>query len=197
MGWRIEWINSFIWSRKYRRREVWVMKNEWLGEWGRGEEKLLSFAWTCWTINSLAGASKGKQMVAIFCEKGCLQYHDVPKEDRRQVITLTKRGSPELPEERELQAMTTHSSDTTERLHIHFSLSCIGEGNGNLLQYSCLENPRDGGAWWAAFYGVAQSWTQLKHLSSSSKQRLKERARTVWITLVDQRYHVWLCRPIM
>ena len=48
----------------------------------------------------------------------------------------------------------------TERLHFHFSLSCIGEGNGNPLQYSCLENPRDGGAWWAAVYGVAQSWTQ-------------------------------------
>ena len=46
------------------------------------------------------------------------------------------------------------------------SLSCIGEGNGNPLQYSCLENPRDGGAWWAAVYGVAQSWTQLKRLSS-------------------------------
>ena len=46
-------------------------------------------------------------------------------------------------------------SDTTERLHFHFSLSCIGEGNGNPLQYSCLENPRDGGAWWAAVYGVA------------------------------------------
>ena len=43
-----------------------------------------------------------------------------------------------------------------------FSLSCIGEGNGNPLQYSCLENPRDGGAWWAAVYGVAQSWTRLK-----------------------------------
>ena len=52
--------------------------------------------------------------------------------------------------------------DTTERLLIHFSLSCIGEGNGNLLQCSCLENPRDGGAWWAAVFGVAQSWTQLK-----------------------------------
>ena len=50
-------------------------------------------------------------------------------------------------------------SDTTERLHFHFSLSCIGEGNGNPLRYSCLENPRDGGAWWAAVYGVAQSWT--------------------------------------
>jgi len=53
-------------------------------------------------------------------------------------------------------------SDTTERLHFHFSLSCIGEGNGNPLQRSCLENPRDGGAWWASVYGVAQSQTRLK-----------------------------------
>ena len=52
-------------------------------------------------------------------------------------------------------------SDMTERLHFHFSLSCTGEGNGNPLQCSCLENPRDGGAWWAAIYGVAQSWTRL------------------------------------
>ena len=59
-------------------------------------------------------------------------------------------------------------SDTTERLHFHFSLSCIGEGNGNPLQCSCLENPRDGGARWAAVYGVAQSRTRLKRLSSSS-----------------------------
>ena len=56
----------------------------------------------------------------------------------------------------------------TERLHFHFSLSCIGEANGNPLQCSCLENPRDGGAWWAAVYGVAQSQTRLKRLSSSS-----------------------------
>ena len=60
-------------------------------------------------------------------------------------------------------------SDTTERLHFHFSLSCIGEGNGNPLQCSCLENPRDREAWWAAVYGVAQSRTQLKWLSSSSR----------------------------
>ena len=59
-------------------------------------------------------------------------------------------------------------SHTTERLHFHFSLSCIGEGNGNPLQYSCLENPRDRGAWWAALYGVAQSRIRLKWLSSSS-----------------------------
>ena len=53
-------------------------------------------------------------------------------------------------------------SDTTEQLPFHSSLSCIGEGNGNPLQCSCLENPRDGGAWWAAVYGVAQSRTQMK-----------------------------------
>ena len=55
---------------------------------------------------------------------------------------------------------------TTEQLHFYFSLSCIGEGNGNPLQCSCLENPRDRGAWWAAVYGVAQGRTQLKWLSS-------------------------------
>ena len=59
-------------------------------------------------------------------------------------------------------------SDTTEQLHFHFSLSCIGEGNGNPLQCSCLENPRDRGAWWATVYGVTQSRTRLKRLSSSS-----------------------------
>ena len=56
----------------------------------------------------------------------------------------------------------------TEWLHFHFSLSCIWEVNGNPLQCSCLENPRDGGAWWAAVYGITQSRTRLKQLSSSS-----------------------------
>ena len=64
--------------------------------------------------------------------------------------------------------MWCEESDTTERLHFHFSLSCIGEGNGNPLQCSCLENPRESGAWWAAVYGVAQSRPRLKRLSSSS-----------------------------
>ena len=59
-------------------------------------------------------------------------------------------------------------SDRTERLHFPFSLSCIGEGNSYPLQCSCLENPRDGGAWRAAVYGVAQSRTRLKRRSSSS-----------------------------
>ena len=62
--------------------------------------------------------------------------------------------------------------DTTERLHFPFSLSCIGEGTGNPLQYSCLENPRDGGAWWAAVYGVAQNRTRVKRFSSSSSSSL-------------------------
>ena len=64
-------------------------------------------------------------------------------------------------------------SDTTERLHFHFSLSCIGEGNGSPLQCSCLENPRGEGAWWAAISGVAQSQTQLKWLSSSSSMSIE------------------------
>ena len=72
-----------------------------------------------------------------------------------------------------LQSMGSLESDTTERLPFHFSLACIGEGNGNPLQCSCLENPRDGEAWWAAVSGVSQSRTQLKRLSSiSTKLRL-------------------------
>ena len=61
--------------------------------------------------------------------------------------------------------------DTSERLHFDFSLSCIGEGSGNPLQCSCLENPWDGGAWWATVYGVAQSQTRLKRLSNSSSDK--------------------------
>ena len=81
-------------------------------------------------------------------------------------------------------------SDTTERLHFHFSLSCTGEGNGNPLQCYCLENPRDGGSWWAAIYGVAKSRTRLKRLSSSSSSRKLSRLNddTVVIRLAQ-------CRP--
>ena len=75
---------------------------------------------------------------------------------------------PWMEEPGRLQSMGCEESDTTGQLHFHFSLSCIGGGNGNPLQCSCLENPRDGGAWWAAVYGVAQSRTRLKRLSSSS-----------------------------
>ena len=61
--------------------------------------------------------------------------------------------------------------DMTERLHFHFSQSCIGEENGNPLQCSCLENPRDRRAWWAAIYGVTPSQTRLKRLSGGSSSR--------------------------
>ena len=84
-----------------------------------------------------------------------LQYSCLEKSHgRRSLVGCSPWGRKEL--------------DTTERLHFHFSLSCIGEGNGNPLQCSCLKNPRDGGAWWAAIYGVAQSRTRLNRLSSSS-----------------------------
>ena len=69
----------------------------------------------------------------------------------------------------------------TEWLHFHFPLSCIGEGNGNPLQCSCLENPRDGGAWWAAIYGVTQSWTWLKRLSSSSSLYLTKKSTSLFL----------------
>ena len=71
-------------------------------------------------------------------------------------------------------------SEMTEHLHFHFSLSCIGEGNGNPLQCSCLENPRDGGACWAAVYGVAQSQTRLQQLSSSSSSFICGWFTTCW-----------------
>ena len=71
--------------------------------------------------------------------------------------------------------------DTTERLHFYFLLSCFGEGNGNPLQCSCLENPRDGGAWWAAVYGVAQSRTRLKWLSSNVIFRIKKRCFSLFL----------------
>ena len=78
-------------------------------------------------------------------------------------------------------------SDKTERLHFDFSLSCIGEGNGNPLQCSCLQNPRDGGAWWAAVCGVAQSRTRLKWVSTSTSI-----LHCITISL-RQAYHISSC----
>ena len=73
--------------------------------------------------------------------------------------------------------------DMTERLHFHFSVSCIGEGNGNPLQCSCLENPRDGGAWCAAVYGVTQSWTRLSDLAAAAVATLSYSA-SLYVTVV-------------
>ena len=91
-------------------------------------------------------------------------------------------------------------SDMTEQLHFHFSLSCIGEGNGNPLQYSCLENPRDGGAWWAAVSGVTQSQTRLKRLSSSSSSSsssdIWRDQNGLWLSLITSSLPTsWLIFP--
>ena len=90
--------------------------------------------------------------------------------------------------EKEKQILHNIASMWNLRLHFHFSLSCIGEGNGNPLQCSCLENPRDSGAWWAAIYGVAQSRTRLTWLSSSSSMSNE---------LVMLSNHLILCHPIL
>ena len=74
-------------------------------------------------------------------------------------------------------------SDMTEQLHFHFSLSCIGEGNGNPLHCSCMENPRDRGAWWAAVYGVTQSWTWLRWLGSTAHLIFNVDSKAVWQTV--------------
>ena len=84
-------------------------------------------------------------------------------------------------------------SDATERLHFHFSLSCTGEGNGNPLQCSCLENPRGGGAWWSAVYGVPQSRTRLKRLSSSSSSSNMVEKMTLGCNL-DFFFSCWLLK---
>ena len=89
-------------------------------------------------------------------------------------------------------------SDMTEWLHFHFLLSCTGEGNGNPFQCSCLENPRDGAACWAAVYGVTQSQTRLRWLSSSSSSKNLKKIRTscwmviCWGVMMTCNYMVYL-----
>ena len=83
--------------------------------------------------------------------------------------------------------------DTTELLHFHFSLSCIGEGNGNPLQCSCLENPRDGGAWLAAVYGVTQGRTRLKWLSSNLHKPWRRACQPTQIFLLGE--SSWMEEP--
>ena len=85
----------------------------------------------------------------------------------------------------------------TERLPFHFSLSCIGEGNGNSLQCSCLENPSDSGAWWAAVYGVAQSRTRLMRLSSSSTNLCKALGFKPITNINSFDFHINIMREII
>ena len=86
------------------------------------------------------------------------------KRPRNPKATFVKPGAQSVGS----KSRVLHGVSRSQQLHFHFSLSCIGGGNGNPFQCSCLENPRDGGAWGAAVYGVAQSRTRLKRLSSSS-----------------------------
>ena len=105
---------------------------------------------------------------------GCSFCYLIHKMKEKAMATHSRTLAWKIPwmeEPGRLQSMGLLESDTTERLHFHFSLSCIGEGNGSPLQCSCLENPRDGEAWWAAISGVAQSRTQLKWLSSRHKMK--------------------------
>ena len=110
------------------------------------------------------GADSGVKLIdPVFCLYRKRQWQPTPallpgkSHGRRRLVGCSPWGQEE--------------SDMTKQSHYHLSLSCIGEGNGNPLQGSCLENPRDGGAWWATVYGVAQSRTRLKQLSSSSRSR--------------------------
>ena len=121
----------------------------------------------CWTFTEITCMPKDNCFALLSVIWGFLhgsawrrQWHPTPvllpgkSHGRRSLVGCSPWGREE--------------SDRTEWLHFHFSLLCIGEGNGNPLQFFCLENPRDGGAWWAAVHGVTQSRTRLRWLSSSS-----------------------------
>ena len=125
-----------------------------------------------WKISSVSPALAGRLFTTAPAGKIPVNLQISSLENRRRQWHLTPVFLPgESHGRRSLVGCSPWGRkelDKTEQLHFPFSLSCIGEGNGNPLQCSCLENPRDGGVWWAAVYGVAQSRTRLKRLSSSS-----------------------------
>ena len=136
-----------------------------------GWEDPLEGAWQPTPV-FLPGESHGQGRLAGCSPWGCKELDTTERLTEKAMTPHCSTLAWKIPWMEEpggLQSMGSLESDTTEQLHFHFSLSCIGEGNGNPLQCSCLENPRDGGAWWATIYGVAQSRTQLKRLSSSSR----------------------------
>ena len=121
------------------------------------------------SVSQVIGTPPYQAQYSCLCKPVALtnrrrQWHPTPvllpgkSHGRRSLVGCSPWGREEL--------------EMTERLHFHFSLSYIGEGNGNPLQCSCLENPRDGRAWCAAVYGVAQSRARLKQLSNSSSIEL-------------------------
>ena len=127
--------------------------------------KRISFGVGVLVLESLVGLHRTVQLQLLQCyrlgNRFGLQWHPTPvflpgeSQGSGSLVCCSPWGRKEF--------------DTTERLHFHYSLSCIGEGNGNPLQCSCLENPRDGGAWRAAIYGVTQSRTRLKQLSKQQQ----------------------------
>ena len=134
---------------------------------------------TCLTMNcSLPGSSVHGIFQAKVLKWGAIAFSNYGTLHSSHMLVASHSSTfawkiPWTEEPGGLQSMGLLESDTTERLHFHFSLSCIGERNGNPLQCSCLENPRDGEAWWAAVSGVAQSRTRLKQHSSSSSSSSK------------------------
>ena len=130
-----------------------------------GQEWLLS----CSLSLQNGGSLSRKRLQLVTCEMKALAPHS-------STLVWKTLWTEELGR---LQPMGSEEWDTTERPPFHFSLSCIGEGNGNPLQCSCLGNPRDGGAWWAAVYGVAQGQTRLKRLSSCSSSYMTCLSRTI------------------
>ena len=138
--------------------------------------------WSCWSPGDSQESSPAPQFGSISFPALSLLY-GLTTEYRRRQWQLTPVLLPGKSHvRRSLVGCSREESDTTERLHFHFSLSWIGEGNGNPLQCSCLENPRDGGAWWAAVSGVAQSRARLKRLSSSRRGTLNTgTTRTPWM----------------
>ena len=116
----------------------------------------------------LSGGSVSKESTCNAGDPGSILGWEDPLEKEMAThfsILAWEVHGPRTEEPSGLQSLGSQESDTTERLHFHFSLLCIGEGNGNPLQNSCLENPWDRGAWWATVQRVAKSWTRLKQPS--------------------------------
>ena len=136
-----------FWHKLNKGRTTWLAPSK--------SCRLLDLATLPWyTFHTCLHICCWKKIRHVLCDSWRRQWHPTPvflpgkSHGQRSLVGCNPWGHEE--------------SDTTERLHFLFSLSCIGEGNGNPLQCSCLENPRDGGAWWAAIYGVSQSRTRLK-----------------------------------
>ena len=157
---RFSKASEFIYlNRKYRNTKIFhynftkMLLNPYYVKWYSIQRRVYLNPWTSF----LHKGGKTLDIFSLIIRRR--QWHPTPillfgkSHGRRSLVGCSPWGCYEL--------------DTTERLHFYFSLSWIGEGNGNPLQCSCLENPRNGGAWWAAVYGVTQSRTRLKQLSSS------------------------------